>query len=109
MANSDQPDQSDAQGSSPRGATPTWPIQFDMFDLLGPQPEPNYDPDPEEVRAELLDILVRARAAPQAPWPAKELSYWRTVFPQMASWLPAEEAARLRLEFAAELARLEAS
>jgi hypothetical protein len=71
-----------------------------------PQPEPNYDPDPAEVRAELLAILARARAAPQEPWPAKEMSYWRTVFPQMANWLPDEEAARLRSKFRTELERL---
>jgi hypothetical protein len=58
------------------------------------------------VRAELNAILSRARAAPQEPWPAKEVSYWRTVFPQMANWLPDEEAARLRSEFRVELDRL---
>jgi hypothetical protein len=36
-------------------------------------------------------------------------SYWRTVFPQMTNWLPAEEAAELRRAFRAELARLEAA
>ena len=61
----------------------------------------------EEVRAELLGILARARAAPQEPWPAKEASYWGTVFPQMANWLPDEEAARLRQAFATELNRLQ--
>jgi hypothetical protein len=82
------------------------PAQLDMF---GPPPAQNYDPDPESVRAELTAILARARAAPQEPWPAKEASYWGTVFPQMANWLPAEEAQRLRLAFAAELARLRAA
>jgi hypothetical protein len=80
-----------------------------MFDMFGPQPEPCYDPDPEEVRAELLDILARARAAPEVPWPAKEMSLWCTVFPQMANWLPADEAARLRREFGDEIARLGAA
>lgn len=82
-----------------------WPHEY----MFGAPPAQNYDPDPEEVRAELLDILARARAAPGEPWPAKEASYWGTVFPQMANWLPAEEAQRLRREFAAELARLEAA
>jgi hypothetical protein len=31
------------------------------------------------------------------------------VFTQMANWLPEDEAAQLRLELAAELARLEAA
>ena len=103
MAHSDQSDQSVAQEFRPYGSDRT---QLDMF---GAPPPENYDPDPESVRAELLDILAKARAAPQVPWDAKEASYWRTVFPQMANWLPEEEAARLRCEFAAELARLKAA
>ena len=106
MAASDQPDQADAQELKPDGFGRP---QLDMFGLFGPQPEPNYDPDPEEVRAELNDILARARAAPQEPWAAKEVSYWRTVFPQMANWLPADEAERLRHEFRIELARLDSA
>ena len=77
--------------------------------MFGSPPRQNYDPDPEDVRAELIEILAKARAAPEVPWPAKEASYWGTVFPQMANWLPADEAARLRLEFETELARLEAA
>jgi len=38
-----------------------------------------------------------------------EISFYRTIFPQMTYWLPAEEAKRLRLQFEAELARLEAA
>jgi hypothetical protein len=37
------------------------------------------------------------------------LSLYRVIFPQMANWLPEEESAQLRLEFEAELARLEAA
>ena len=37
------------------------------------------------------------------------MALWRIVFPQMANWLPDEEAARLRQEFATELTRLEAA
>ena len=96
-------DQSDAQEL---GYHSSDPAQLDMF---GPPPAPSYDPDPDEVRAELMGILARARAAPQEPWPAKEISYWRTVFPQMANWLPADQAAQLRLAFAAELERLQAA
>ena len=80
-----------------------------QLDMFGSPPAQNYDPDPDSVRSELLEVLSRARAAPQEPWPAKEVSYWRTVFPQMANWLPAEEADRLRREFKAELARLDAA
>jgi hypothetical protein len=34
---------------------------------------------------------------------------YRTIFPQMTSWLPEEEGAQLRFEFETELARLEAA
>jgi hypothetical protein len=104
MAQTDQADRADAQEFQPYGGDRR---QLDMFGSPPAQEIP--DPDPEEVRTELLGILATARAAPKVPWPAKELSYWRTVFPQMANWLPAEEAARLRGEFTAELARLEAA
>jgi hypothetical protein len=100
MAPSDQSDRSDGQEFRPYGPDRR---QLDMF---GSPPPQNYDPDPEDVRAELMEILALARAAPQQHWPAKERSYWGTVFPQMANWLPAEEAARLRQEFATEIARL---
>ncbi|HXE85655.1 MAG TPA: hypothetical protein VN524_02515 [Hyphomicrobiaceae bacterium] len=80
-----------------------------QLDMFGSPPARSYDPDLEAVRTELTDILARARAAPQEPWPAREVSYWRTVFPQMANWLPAEEADRLRGEFRTELTRLDAA
>jgi hypothetical protein len=34
---------------------------------------------------------------------------YRTIFPQMTNWLPAEEGAQLRFAFETELARLEAA
>jgi hypothetical protein len=34
---------------------------------------------------------------------------WETVFPQMANWLPEEEAEQLRFEFAREIDRLKAA
>ncbi len=100
MAHSDQ---SDAQDFGYHSSDPA------QLDLFGPPPQQAYDPDPKSVRAELMDILARVRAAPQEPWPAEEVSHWRTVFPQMAAWLPAEEARELRLAFAAELERLQAA
>lgn len=64
--------------------------------------------DPDDVRAELIDLLARARAARDvAPWDSRAQRYHRTVFPQMARWLPAEEAAQLCFEFARELDRIE--
>ena len=78
-------------------------------ELFGPEPAPSYDPDPDSVRAELDGILARARAAPTQPWDPREVSFYRTVFPQMTNWLPDEEAKQLRFEFETELARLEAA
>ena len=86
-----------------------------QLDLFGqsqpPASEPaqtDYSPDPGEVRAELLDVLAQMRAADSFPWDARRTLFWRTVFPQMANWLPDEEAAQLRFEFAEEVRRLEA-
>jgi len=95
-------DRSDAQEY---GYHSSDPAQLDMF---GSPPARTYAPDPESVRAELLEILAKARAAPDVPWEAKQVSHWQTAFPQMADWLPSDEAAQLRRQFAAELERLHA-
>jgi len=64
--------------------------------------------DPEAVRDELVTILATARAAREtAPWDLRTHRYHQVVFPQMANWLPADEAAQLCLDFAAELDRIE--
>lgn len=65
--------------------------------------------DPAEVRAELLEILETARGATdEAPWDRRTHRYHQVVFPQMANWLPDDEADQLRFEFARELERIEA-
>ena len=65
--------------------------------------------DPEEVRQELRALLALAQAATdEAPWDRRSHRYHQVVFPQMASWLPEEEAEQLWFEFAKELARIEA-
>ena len=43
------------------------------------------------------------------PWPERDVRMWQTVFPQMANWLPEEEANQLRFEFAQEIERLKAA
>jgi hypothetical protein len=64
--------------------------------------------DPEEVRHELRALLEVAKAAREvAPWDRRTHRYHQVVFPQMANWLPDEEAAQLRFEFARELERIE--
>lgn len=65
--------------------------------------------DPDDVRMELLQILALAKAAQdEAPWDRRTHHYHEVVFPQMANWLPEEEAEQLCFEFARELERIEA-
>jgi hypothetical protein len=89
--------------------------QLDLFaseqekDLFGENyAPPVYRPDPDRVRARLQKILAEARAAQSMPWERTTVCLYRTIFPQMSLSLPEEEAARLRLEFEAELVRLAA-
>jgi len=82
--------------------------QADLFGDMA-QPAPSYLPNPAEVRAKVLIVLAKAKAAPQVPWFAKEQALYKVVFPQMTNWLPEDEARALRAEFAAELERLTAA
>ncbi len=89
--------------------------QGDLFghdqqdDLFEDRPTPTCRADPDEVRAELLEILAEVRGAETFPWAPGRVSLYRTIFPQMTNWLPDEEAAQLRFEFETELARLAAA
>jgi hypothetical protein len=86
------------------------PVSFRQADLFHDDaPTPVYRADPDEVRAELLQVLAEAHAAKTTPWEPSRAAFWLTVFPQMANWLPDDEANQLRFDFAAELARLEAA
>ena len=82
-----------------------------MSDLYGVTPRQLRDRswvDPEEVRAEVLELLRIAREArDRPPWDARIHRFYEMVFPQMTRWLPPEESERLRREFAEELDRLE--
>jgi len=86
--------------------------QTDLFgtqaDLLGPPPKQSYAPSLATVRAEVNKVLEKARIAREMPWTAKEVAFWKTVFPQMINWLPEEEAAQLHSAFMEEITRLEA-
>jgi hypothetical protein len=92
------------------------PTQQDLFETDS-QPElfaadaapPAYRPDPNQVRARLHKILAEARAAEKLPWDQDKLLVYRTIFPQMAGWLPEQEGAQLKFEFDTELARLKAA
>lgn len=69
-------------------------------------PVRSYLPDPEKVRRRLHALLEAARSSETMPWPEREACVWQTVFPNMANWLPEEEAEQLRFEFAREMERL---
>jgi hypothetical protein len=92
------------------------PTQQDLFEAYS-QPElftdeaapPAYRPDPGQVRARLVKILGEARAAEKLPWDQDKLLVYRTIFPQMAGWLPPDEGEQLRFEFETEMARLKAA
>lgn len=78
--------------------------QHDLFPEL-PRDE---SVNPDEVRAELLELLRIAREArEEAPWDRRTQRFHAMVFPQMARWFPAEEAEQLCLQFGVELERLE--
>jgi hypothetical protein len=90
--------------------------QQDLFaaeeqaELFAPdETPPAYRPDLDNVRARLHKILAEARAAERLPWDQDQLLVYRTIFPQMARWLPEEEAAQLRFEFDTEMMRLKAA
>lgn len=72
-------------------------------------PEREVAPPEERARARLAELLATARSARTPSWSERDARMWQTVFPQMADWLPAEEAAQLRLEFAREIDRLRAA
>jgi hypothetical protein len=87
--------------------------QPDLFasqpDLLVPAAKASYAPSLATVRSELGKVLEKARIAKDMPWTTKEVAFWKTVFPQMTNWLPAEEAECMRAAFRAEIERLEAA
>jgi hypothetical protein len=65
--------------------------------------------DPESIRRELKALLTLAKSArDEAPWDRRTHRYHQVVFPQMANWLPDDEASQLCFEFARELERIEA-
>lgn len=67
---------------------------------------PSSIPDPEAVRIRLKSLIERARSAEKMPWSERDTRMWQTVFPNMAKWLPKEEADQLCFEFAREIERL---
>ena len=78
-------------------------------DRIPHPPARSYLPDPADIRRRLHALLDTARNAQRMPWPDKDAQVWQIVFPQMANWLPDEEADQLRFEFAQEIERLKAA
>ena len=85
------------------------PAQGSLFgqgeDRMQP-PVQRFLPDPEKVRQRLNLLLAKARSARTMPWSERDARMWQTVFPNMANWLPEDEAEQLRFEFAQEMERL---
>lgn len=78
------------------------------FDLGDKAPSTSYEPDRDEIRQDLNAILGAARGVTvDAPWDERTFRYNKVVFPQMARWLPDDEAAQLCFEFAREIERIE--
>ncbi|HWA60726.1 MAG TPA: hypothetical protein VG939_05095 [Caulobacteraceae bacterium] len=75
----------------------------------GPPAVLRFTPEPDEVRRRLRRLLDQARDASTMPWPERDARMWQAVFPQMANWLPEDEANQLRFEFAQEIERLKAA
>lgn len=69
-------------------------------------PRKNIIPDPENVRSRLTALLSKARTAEKMPWSERDARMWQTVFPNMAKWLPDDEAEQLCFEFAQHMERL---
>jgi hypothetical protein len=90
-------------------------IGGDQLSLFGAgenrmQPVPrDFTPDPDTIRRRLHALLDNARRSQTMPWSEPKARMWQTVFPQMAGWLPEEEAAQLSFDFAQEIERLKAA
>lgn len=86
------------------------PDQGSLFgdggDRIPHPPPPSHLPDPEDIRRRLHALLAKAREAERMPWDERKARMWQIVFPQMANWLPDDEANQLRFEFATEIERL---
>jgi hypothetical protein len=72
-------------------------------------PQKSDQPDPVVIRKRLHDVLAKAKAANTMPWNENDAGVWQTIFPNMANWLPDDEAGKLRAEFAREMERLKSA
>ena len=88
------------------GHSPTQGSLFGAGEDRMQAPAQSFLPDPENVRRRLTVLLEKARSAEKMPWSERDARMWPTVFPNMANWLPNDEAEQLRFEFAREMERL---
>jgi hypothetical protein len=88
------------------GKTPAQASLFGSGEDRMQAPPQKVLPDPETIRLRLRGLIEKARSADRMPWPERDARMWQTVFPNMAKWLPPEEAEQLRLEFENEMQRL---
>jgi hypothetical protein len=95
-------DEADLFGNGPAQASLFGPGENRMQ-----APRQQHLPDPAIVRLRLNAVLDKARAAEKMPWSDRDAQMWQTVFPNMAKWLPKEEADQLSFEFAQEMERLQ--
>lgn len=94
---------------------PLFPLDPDQLSLFGAgedrmqPPVRRFVADTELIRRRLHALLETAKAASAMPWPERDARMWQAVFPQMADWLPDDEANQLRFEFMQEIERLKAA
>ena len=88
------------------GHTPAQGSFFGSGDDRMSAPQKSDEPDPVVVRQRMHAVLATAKAAQKMPWNEHDARVWQIVFPNMANWLPDDEAAQMRFEFAQEMARL---
>jgi hypothetical protein len=94
-------DQSDLFGHSPAQGS-----LFGVGDDRMRAPLQRLLPDPEIIRRRLKSLVEKVQSAKTMPWSERDARMWQTVFPNMAKWLPDDEADQLRFEFAREMKRL---
>lgn len=95
-----------AEQSDLFGHTPAQGNLFGSGDDRMQVPRQSSLPDPQAVRLRLISLLEKARLAEKMPWSERDAKMWQTVFPNMAKWLPDDEAEQLCFEFAQEMERL---
>jgi len=64
-------------------------------------------PNPSTIRRRLTGLLETLRSAQSMPFSDRDIRMWQAVVPNMAKWLPEEEANEIRQSFAEEMDRLQ--